>query len=71
MTAKNLLFENLITAKEVAEMLGIHHKTVYEWVRENRIPFVRIGRCVRFRPHELAEWLRKKGAHYGKANAFP
>lgn len=71
MTAKNLLFENLITAKEVAEMLGVNYKTVYEWERQKRIPSVRVGRCVRFRPSELAEWLRKKGAHYGKTNAFP
>lgn len=66
-----LLFENLMTAKEVGLKLGVHHKTVYEWAKLNRIPHVRLGRSIRFRPQELAEWLRKKGAYYGKKNAYP
>lgn len=63
------LIENLLTAKDVAQKLNIHPKTVYEWVKLNRIPAVRIGRIVRFEKQKIDEWLRKKGAHYDKKNS--
>lgn len=63
----NLLFQNLIAAKEVGQRLGVNVKTVYEWARQGKIPSKRINGVLRFCPRELAEWLRNKGDHYGKS----
>lgn len=72
MSTPNLLFfDNLMTAKEVGLKLGVNPKTVYAWAKANRIPHVRLGRALRFKPNDLAEWLRKKGAHYDKKIARP
>ncbi|MCB9073728.1 MAG: helix-turn-helix domain-containing protein [Bdellovibrionaceae bacterium] len=60
------LIENLLTVKDVAQMLGVSPKTVYEWVKLNRIPAVRLGRALRFDKQKIAEWLRTKGVHYDK-----
>lgn len=38
----------LYKSKELAEMLGIHHKTVERLGREGKIKRVKVGRSVRF-----------------------
>lgn len=51
---RNML--DLLTAEEVAEMLRVKKKTVYDWVRLRRIPYCRVGRLVRFKPADLEKW---------------
>lgn len=41
---------------EAAEYLGIRPKTLYEWVRADRVPYRKIGFNVRFDPDELKAW---------------
>ena len=50
--------EHLLTAKELAGMLAISPKTVYSYVERNMIPYYRIEANVRFRPGDIATWLR-------------
>jgi len=38
----------LLTAKQLAEQLQIHPKTVYRLAREGKLKLVRVGRSVRF-----------------------
>jgi len=48
----------LWTYQQVAEYLGVPVGTVYAWVSQRRIPFIRIsGRCVRFDPEAINAWL--------------
>jgi len=44
---------NLISANEIAAVLGIQCQTVYLWVRQKRIPFYRVGRLVKFDEDEV------------------
>ena len=50
----------LLTTREVHDLLGISEKTLYKYVSLNLIPHYKIGANVRFRPRELAEWLRAR-----------
>jgi excisionase family DNA binding protein len=44
----------LLTAAEVARVLRLHPKTPYQWAREGRIPFVRLGPgAIRFLPQDV------------------
>ena len=47
----------LITAKEAAGRLGISDRTLWDYTNRGAIPCVRIGRLVKYRPHELIAWL--------------
>ena len=49
--------EKLLTAADVAELLGIHKVTVYELARAGRIKRVEIGHTVRFRPRDVQEFI--------------
>ena len=53
--------ERLLTAREVAGLLGLSTETVLRYVRRGELPAIRLpgtkhGR-LRFRPSELAAWL--------------
>jgi excisionase family DNA binding protein len=47
----------LLSADDVAAMLGIGRDWVYAEVRANRIPHIRLGRYVRFRAESIEEWI--------------
>ncbi|HEY0705134.1 MAG TPA: helix-turn-helix domain-containing protein [Candidatus Acidoferrales bacterium] len=53
--------EKLLSAKHVADHLGIHIKTLYRLLRENRIAltFVQIhARTIAFKPSELERYIK-------------
>ena len=48
------------TAKQLATILQVSTHTVYEWVRRNKIPYLRAGRGhLRFNPTEVGRALRQ------------
>jgi excisionase family DNA binding protein len=47
----------LLTAEEVAALLGIGVDWVWEQARKGRIPHIRLGRFRRFRRQAIQEWL--------------
>ena len=53
---------NLLTAKELADLLAVSPKTIYSHVARNLIPHYKIASSVRFRARDIAEWLRSHAA---------
>jgi excisionase family DNA binding protein len=45
--------------EEAAEYLGCTTDTLKVWTSKRRVPFVRVGRLVRFRKRDLDAWLDK------------
>ncbi len=50
----------LIAIDELSEWLGVATGTLYNWVYQQRIPFKKVGRCLRFAVDEIEEWLRRR-----------
>jgi excisionase family DNA binding protein len=48
---------SLMTASEVAELLGVPVSWVYEQSRRGRIPTVTLGRYRRYRRDAIEEWI--------------
>ena len=53
------MLERLLTAKQVSELIEVRPSTVYQWVHTGLIPYVKLGRCVRFKKDELFRWIDK------------
>jgi excisionase family DNA binding protein len=55
--------EKLLTPAEVAEWLGVSEGWIRDHAtrRDPRLPAVKIGRLLRFRESEVAEWLKAAG----------
>lgn len=52
--------EKALTIHEVAKLLGVSDKHVYEMAADGSLPAFHIGRSIRIDPQDLADWLRKK-----------
>ena len=50
----------LLTSDEVADLLGVQKSTIYQWTHEGFIPYVKLGRCVRFRTADIEKWVEKR-----------
>ena len=48
---------NLLTMDQLADRLGITRRHVRRLVTERRVPFLRVGRFIRFDPAEIIAWL--------------
>lgn len=57
MTEKEKADGGLMTVPEVADYLGYTEGTIYQKVSRGEIPFVKLGRSVRFRRSEIDEWV--------------
>jgi excisionase family DNA binding protein len=53
------VLKNLIDPKGLSEYLKISIETVYAWTSQKRIPYIKVGRLVRFDLDEIAKWLEK------------
>jgi excisionase family DNA binding protein len=49
--------DGLLTVGEGARFLSISVSTLYGWVYQRRIPFVKIGRALRFRKCDLEKLI--------------
>jgi excisionase family DNA binding protein len=65
------LDHEILTIKEVSELLRVTKNTVYKFVRQGRIPSFRIGRDLRFRADEIARWMDEKGTPVRRAPRQP
>jgi excisionase family DNA binding protein len=49
----------LLTTDEFADALGLSPKTVRQWTWMRKVPFVRVGRAIRFQPETVDEILNR------------
>ena len=58
-----------MTAKEVADYLGVKTKTIRNWTSEKKIPFVKLGGSVRYPRERIDNWLKSKEKSSSKRRA--
>lgn len=49
----------LLTVEEFADAVGLSPKTIRQWVWMRRVPYVRVGRAIRFRRETVEEILNR------------
>ena len=65
----------LLRADDVADLLSVRTSTIYEWVRMDYIPHIRLGTgkkkpCVRFDLDEIKRWLDERKVQ-GRTSRVP
>jgi len=58
------MMERLLKVKEAAELLNISQCQLYNLVKKREIPFIRVGKAIRFSSKVLSEWVERKGIRY-------
>jgi excisionase family DNA binding protein len=49
--------EKLLSVDDVADLLGLARCTVYAWASRRRLPALKIGARLMFRPSEIQKWI--------------
>ena len=50
----------LLSIVQVSQQLGVSVKTLYGWVCLRQIPYVKMGRLVKFDPRDISKWIETK-----------
>ena len=51
----------LITARQLAETLGVSTETVLRWTRRQELPAIRLpGGAIRYRATDIERWLERR-----------
>lgn len=51
---------HLMSIEEAADYLGVKKSTLYSWVFYRKIPYLKIGRLLKFDLKELQDWIDHK-----------
>jgi excisionase family DNA binding protein len=49
-----------LSIKELSEYLGIPKYTIYSWTSMKKIPYVKLGRAIRFDMTEIESWIKER-----------
>lgn len=60
----------LLNTAEIAELLGVKPSTIRKWVHYGYIPYVKLGRAVRFNLKDIEQWLQQR-TETGRATLAP
>jgi excisionase family DNA binding protein len=52
--------DEILTIREVAELLKINEKTAYKLVSVGKIPGFKVGGSWRFERQEIANWIKRQ-----------
>ena len=55
--------QEVLTVKEVCDLLRVHPTTLYKLARKGKIPSFRVGTEWRFRKDAILRWMAEKSAH--------
>ena len=52
--------DDILTVKEICDLLRLHPSTVYKLIRQDKIPRFRVGKEWRFRTDVIMRWMAEK-----------
>ena len=50
----------VLTVKEICDLLQVHQATIYKMVRQGKIPSFRVGSELRFRRDVITHWMTQR-----------
>lgn len=61
--------EKLLDVEEVAALLGVSRFTIYSWAAKRRLPAIKVGSRLMFRPSEIQRWVDRRSQPVGGESA--
>lgn len=55
---ENSIRRQFLSPAELSTYLGLSLNTIYAWVNQRRIPYVKISRLVKFSITDIDEWMK-------------
>jgi len=58
--------KRLININELSQYIGLSTSTIYSWVSQRRIPFVKCGRLTKFDLERINDWIKESSVEEKK-----
>ena len=55
-----LIDNQLWSIDRLAQYIDVSISTIRDWVYKRKIPFVKLGRHIRFKPSDISDWIQKR-----------
>ncbi len=52
--------DKLLNINELAEYLSVKEASIRSWVYKKKIPFIKVGKLIRFKVEDIESWLQSK-----------
>ena len=59
-----LASSGLMTIEDLAEYLKVTRRTIYEWVKHDKIPAIKLIGQWRFKKEKIDAWLEDQSGHH-------
>ena len=50
----------LLTINQLSEIINVKKKTLYDWTYKGQLPYIKLGRLLRFDLAEIETWLKRR-----------
>jgi len=54
-----------LNVKELSRLTRLKQSTIYQWVNQRKIPYIKLGRKILFDPDEINKWIDKNAVKVG------
>ena len=61
------LLKNNLSPKELASLLNVPVNTIYYWISKDEIPYIKMGKHIRFSYDEVIEHFKEKTSKHSKS----
>lgn len=58
--------KRLLNINELSEYIGLSTSTIYSWVSQRRIPYVKCGRLTKFDLERINDWIEESSVEEKK-----
>jgi excisionase family DNA binding protein len=59
----NMINSGLMTIEDLASYLKVTRRTIYEWVRQNKVPAIKLVGQWRFKKDKIDAWIENSSRH--------
>ena len=56
---------HLMDVQQTANYLGLSVGTIYQWRSQHKIPYIKVGRKLKFKKDQLDQWLADRTVQVG------
>ncbi len=63
MVEKQMINGGLMTIEDLAEYLKVTRRTIYDWLKHNKIPAVKLVGQWRFKRDKIDAWIENRSLH--------
>lgn len=49
----------LLNITQLSEVINVKKKTIYDWTHKKQIPYIKMGRLLRFDLDDIEKWIKR------------